>query len=265
PDDLDAIELRHVQWFFQRFYTPDNAVLVVAGDFDPLAARRDIVRYFGSIRAHRFVRPSRDLQPVTLDGEYVLAMDAPVSQRIVEIYWPTPAYLEPGDAALDIVADVLNERFRERLIRAGLVLNAGARQSSLELTSEFAIRVILHPDNDENQILGIIDEELRRLQRTVLPEGDLASRRRSWRRELVRRSVSPLGDACDSQYSMTSDAARRGVGVDRYDRLTGEQVRDAALRYLPVNRRLVLLVNRNGRAELGGELQGTYLRRGAAR
>lgn len=50
-DDLFAIELRHVRWFFQRWYRPDNASIALVGDFNPDTALALVKRYFQDVRS----------------------------------------------------------------------------------------------------------------------------------------------------------------------------------------------------------------------
>src|SRR5438477_6741300 len=49
--DLDAASLEDIKHFFATYYTPDNAVLSIAGDFDPAEARTLVAKYFGGIPA----------------------------------------------------------------------------------------------------------------------------------------------------------------------------------------------------------------------
>ena len=69
-EDLDAASLEDVEHFFATYYTPDNAVLSIAGDFDPAEARELVRRYFGPIprggpqaaaAGHDTARPLREL------------------------------------------------------------------------------------------------------------------------------------------------------------------------------------------------------------
>ena len=57
--DVSAIRLPHVQWFFQRYYRPDNATLTAIGGFDPARLRAEIERYFGPIRSTGPAGPRR--------------------------------------------------------------------------------------------------------------------------------------------------------------------------------------------------------------
>src|SRR5690242_5403057 len=50
PEDVQAIGLAQVQWFFQTYYAPDHVTVVIAGGFDPDDADRLVQRYFGGIR-----------------------------------------------------------------------------------------------------------------------------------------------------------------------------------------------------------------------
>ena len=69
-EDLDAASLEDVEQFFRTYYAPNNAVLSLAGDVDPIEARGWVERYFGRIPANPAIPPLGDLSlPPTLGGE----------------------------------------------------------------------------------------------------------------------------------------------------------------------------------------------------
>src|SRR5476649_549059 len=65
--DLEAASLDDIERFFRTFYTPDNAVLTIAGDFDPVAARELVTKYFGDIPRGAGKPP---LAPVTVPAKF---------------------------------------------------------------------------------------------------------------------------------------------------------------------------------------------------
>jgi len=107
--DLDAATLSDVQNFYRRWYTPDNATLVVAGDFDPAQARAWIEKYFGEIARGSGVptpqpRPSGLRQTVRLMHE-----DGFAQLPELTLVWPTVERGHPDEAALDMLQTLLTD------------------------------------------------------------------------------------------------------------------------------------------------------------
>src|SRR5262245_43033074 len=97
-EDLEAATVADVRAFFDKFYRPSNASLVIAGDFEPAEARALVDRYFGW-------QPPREPPPCTRAPEGIaLAADADVevTDRVqlprLRLVWHAPALFAPGDA-----------------------------------------------------------------------------------------------------------------------------------------------------------------------
>ncbi|MEM9070350.1 MAG: insulinase family protein, partial [Myxococcota bacterium] len=100
PDDIRAIRLDHVRWFFQRYYTPANATLAVAGHFDTAELRESIERYFGQLRGSEAPATTSRRVPPLQESENI-DVDEPLSRESISYAWHPPAGVEEGDAALD--------------------------------------------------------------------------------------------------------------------------------------------------------------------
>jgi zinc protease len=132
--DIDAVGLRHVQWFFQQGYRPSNAHLIVVGDFIPDRAKEQIFRYFGPI-----VNPNTpyNREPlVTLRSlrSRRLLYEAPVYEERLAMCW-----LAPRPGALDRPAAELLSGLVERWLGSRLVDQLGdAATLSFDLTDTHA-------------------------------------------------------------------------------------------------------------------------------
>jgi predicted Zn-dependent peptidase len=116
--DLNAIKLSHVQGFFQRGYRPDNARLVVTGDFDAAAAKDLIQKYFGSIVGPRGAVPRAPLERRAQFVSHALVFEHPlVTVQTLVLAWPAPRAFAPGTAALDVFSHVLTNRLEKRLVK----------------------------------------------------------------------------------------------------------------------------------------------------
>lgn len=177
-EDLEAATVQDVKDFFDTFYVPGNASLVVAGDFDPAEAKRLIAGTFGSVPL-RPLPQHRTAQPVGFDREVRRLTDDRVRFPRLYLVWHSPAAYEAGDAEMDILASVLaagtTGRLVERLvIKDQLAQQVQVYQESRQLGSEFHIEATAAEGADLEQIKRAILEEIVRLQKDGPTEAELA-------------------------------------------------------------------------------------------
>lgn len=248
-EDLDALTLGHVRWFYQTWYTPSNATLVVAGAMDVAATRAAIERYFGALPSTPApARPTASIP--TLDRTVRVQSDAVGRFAEIQLRWPTPALYTQDDAELDCIAAYLGDQETGRLYRAIVRDNDFASamhigQRSEALSSTFAIDLIATEEHDERDVLPIIDEAIVELQRRGIPEDALRAivrrfveRPQAYRSSIIERAIdlSLLASATPRTQSTLSLDAHNAA---RYGAVTTESIRRAALRWLPIAARVV--------------------------
>lgn len=177
PQDLDAATLDDVKAFFRQYYVPNNATLVVSGDFDKTKARALVEKYFGPIPRGMAV-PRR--KPITVKhaGETRIDMEAGVELPRVYVSWPTPPFFAPGDGDLDLVSHVLaggkTSRLYKRLVYdLQIAQSVSAAQQSMELGSVFEIVATAKPGHTADELLKVIDEELDKLRKAGVDASEL--------------------------------------------------------------------------------------------
>lgn len=163
--DIEAAQLDDVKRFFAKWYVPSNAVVSIVGDVDTAQAQALVKKYFGWIRSpqkpeHAPVPPlpQRD-QPI------VKSLTDKVELPKLILAWSTPAFTKPGDAELDVLANVLAHGKASRLYRRlvhekQLATEVGAGQASHELGSSFSIEVLARPGKDLAEIRKEVDAVL---------------------------------------------------------------------------------------------------------
>ncbi len=104
--DLSAARLDDVAAFFRHYYVPNNALLCVAGDFQPEAARRWIEKYFGPLPRGGEISPPKPNVPALSAARHITMTDA-VSLPRAQLIWPTVPLNHPDEAALDVLAAIL--------------------------------------------------------------------------------------------------------------------------------------------------------------
>ncbi len=177
-EDLEAATVDDVKNFFDTYYVPGNASLVVAGDFDPAEAKDLIARTFGAVTA-RPLPEHRTAAPVTLEREVRrMAVDRVRYPRLY-LAWHSPAAYADGDADMDLIASLLADgetgRLYERLVlQEKLAQRVVVYQYSKELGSEFHIEATAAEGADLEHIKRVILDEIVRLQADGPTEAELA-------------------------------------------------------------------------------------------
>ena len=116
-EDLSAASLDDVKAFFRRYYVPNNASLVIAGDFDPKEARAWVEKYFGPIpKGEEVTRPQ--VATPKLDREVREQIDDRVQFPRVYMVWHSAPQYSKDEAALDLLTNILGGGKSGRLYRA---------------------------------------------------------------------------------------------------------------------------------------------------
>jgi zinc protease len=237
-EDLNAASLDDVQDFFRQYYVPNNASLSIVGDFDPAQTKRWVERYFGGLPAGRAIERPRPA-PVQLSGERQVLLEDRVQLPRLYVAWPTPAQYQPGDAELDVLANVLasgrSSRLYRRLVHEEQIAQfVTASQSSRPLAGQFGIVVQARPGVDLTRVLAIVDEEIARLVREPPTEREVQAARNAYEASFIQRMQTNLGraDQLNAYATFTGDAAFIERDYGRYTAVTPAAVWGVAARSL---------------------------------
>src|SRR5205823_5405468 len=114
--DIQSARLADVRDFFKRYYRPNNATLVIAGDFDAANARRLVQKYFGSLkRGPDVAKPAIVTPPISTERRVTVTDQIELPR--IDIAWLTPAAFAPGDAELKIAAEIIGGGKSSRLYK----------------------------------------------------------------------------------------------------------------------------------------------------
>ena len=257
-EDLTAATHEDVKEFFTKYYAPGNASLVIAGDINPAEARRKVERWFSDVKPGAHLPPI-EAPPVELTTVVKETMTDNVQLPRLTLAWHSPAHFRPGDAELDVLANVLagskNSRLYKRLVyELQLVQDISAFQASSALTSQFMIVATARPSTDPpDQVLGriktIIDEEIEKLK-AAPPEAREVQRalngiESSFLNQMQQSSSK--ADQMNSYYFATGNPDYFAEDLARYMSLQPNDIQAAARRWLPADRRIELSVHPKGK------------------
>jgi zinc protease len=244
--DIQSIKLADVKAFARTYYRPNNATLVLAGDFDPKQAKALVQKYFGTLKAGPKPPEVRVATPEITQERRLVVTDRIELSRL-NLAWHTPPMFAAGDAELDIAAHVLGggkaSRLYGLLVRdKQLAQSVEVSQSSQSLSSVFGIEVVASPGASLDEIEKLVDAELARLAATPPTSAELAQARATIQTQLLQRmeKVTSLADLVNHYNQMAGDPGFVGKDLARYASLTPATVSAAAAQWLKKERRVVV-------------------------
>lgn len=244
--DIQSIQLKDVKDFARTYYRPNNATLVLAGDFDPAEAKALVQTYFGTMKPGPKPPEVKVATPQITKERRLVVKDRIELQRL-NIAWHTPAMFAAGDAALDIAAHVLGggkaSRLYGLLVRdRQLAQSVAVTQGSQSLSSVFNIEIVARPGAALDEIEALVDAELARLAATPPAAAEIAQARAVIETELLQRmeKVATLADLVNHYNQMAGDPGFVGRDLARYAALTPAEVSAAVAQWLRKEARVVV-------------------------
>lgn len=195
--DIAAATLQDVQDFFRTYYTPANATLTVAGDFDPATAKSLISKYFGSLSGRPKPAPV-DIPMPPLAQAKVIDFEEPVGRLAkLSFIWPGPSAYAPDTAALDLFAHVLSGTRSARLDRRVsfqelLAQSVTAYYSERKSGGHFQIDLVVQPGRTLDEAQAAVEAVLAELAQNPPTEAELA-RAKNAQETRVLRGLEQLG------------------------------------------------------------------------
>jgi len=177
-EDLQNATLRDVRNFYEKWYGPNNATLVLAGDFDVEQTKAWIQKYFGEIAAGPPVQEP-EVQRVSLDETVrVFHEDNFAKSPELNMVFPTAEEYSEDSYALELLAELLADGKKAPLYKViveerKLAPSVSAFQNSMEITGDFRIRVRAFPDTDLEKVEQAIHDAFAMFEEKGFTEDDL--------------------------------------------------------------------------------------------
>ena len=252
--DLSAASLDDVKDFFRTYYTPNNAVIVVAGAVKADSVRASVRQMFGEIPRGPSITRTRPA-PFTL-RDTVVTLEDRVQLPRVYLAWHAVAEFSRDDAALDVAAYILsgarNSRLQQALVfERPLATNVSAFNSSKRLDGDFQIIATARPGVHLDTLRTAIDAELRRLATSAPTAREIEQAKNAIEAQFLNslEFTDAKADRLNAYYYATGTADYFQRDLDRYRAVTAADVQRVVRQYL-LNPRVTLSVVPQGRREL---------------
>ena len=257
-EDLSAAALEDVKEFFRLYYAPNNACLVIVGNFDPKQTREWVEKYFGPIPAGKPIdRPK--VQTVTLQEDKRMVFEDKVQLPRLFMNWPSAPMQTREDAVLDVLTDILSVGKNSRLYKTlvydrQIAQSAQAYQNGAEIAGVAGVDVTAKPGKSLVEIEAAVNEVLADVMNKGVTEKEIQTSMNNKEVQLIRRRATVLGLASTlaTYHTLTGDAQNFNRELDRFKGITPEEVQAAAKRAFG-GRKVVLSVVPQGKVELAAE------------
>ena len=244
---LDAASLEEFQAFNKKFYVPNNAVLVVAGDIDVPSTKKMIEDYFGPIpRGEDIVRNFPKEDPITKTIK-AKAYDANIQVPAIMAAYRTPAMTERDAYVLDMLSSYLSDGKTSKLYKRlvddkKMALQVGAINQSQEDYGTYIVFGLPLGDNSLESILAEIDDELVKVQTELMTERDYQKLQNKFENNFVNSnsSISGIANSLARYYMLYDDVNLINNEINIYRSITREEIQAVAKKYLNPNQRLEL-------------------------
>ncbi len=246
-EHLDAATLEEFLAFNKKYYVPNNATLVVAGDINKKDVKKMIQDYFGSIpRGNDIVRnfPKEDPITKTINAK---AYDPNIQIPAITAAYRTPSMKTRDSRVLDMLSSYLSGGrssvlYKKLVDTKKMALQVGAINLSQEDYGTYVLFALPQGDNKIQDVLAEMDVEIKKVQAELISEKDYQKLQNQFENNFVNSnsSVEGIANSLARYHLLYGDTNLINTEIDIYRSITREEIREVARKYLNSNQRLVL-------------------------
>jgi zinc protease len=244
--DLNVMNAKDAREFYERYYSPDRATIVIVGDVDSNEALRKIEKIYGSIPARKIAdAPIRPEPEQTAQRRKKLELNIEVEK--IWIAFKVPGADSPDSPAFEALQGLLSEgkngRLKRALVDAGIAASVSSGSFTMKDPGLFLIEADLQKGKSALLAESVILREVERLKNTVVGGDELERSKSVMRFKFLERLSTASGRANFIGQAETSvGSLERGIQLQNmiYG-LNPEQVRDVAKRYLNTTQMTVVV------------------------
>lgn len=254
-EDLSAAALTDVKDFFKTYYAPNNAVLAIAGDFEPKETKQLVEKYFGFFpRGKDFDRPKA--VPVSISENKYMVFEDKVQLPRIYLTWHSPANYTREDAVLTVLAQILSSGKNSRLYKTlvydqQIAQSVNADATSSEIAGLFQVTVTAKPGRSLTTIKPVIDSIMADVLKNGVTDKEIEKALTSQETGITNRAATVFGKAntLATYYCQTGDPTNINKQLDLYKGITPQEVLTVARKHL-TQPSMTLSIVPQGRAEL---------------
>jgi len=246
-EHLDAASLEEFLAFNKKYYVPNNAVLVVAGDIDITSTKKMITEYFEDIpRGEEVPRVNIKEEPIEQPIKAV-AYDPNIQIPAVITGYRMPSLKTRDSKVLDMISTYLSDGNSSKLYKKmvdekKMALQVGALNFSQEDYGMYLIFGLPLGENSLESLVEAMDEEVEKIKSNLISEKDFQKLQNKFESDFVNAnaSIEGIANSLAEYYTFYGDTNRINTQIGVYRSITREEIQAVAKKYLNKNQRLIL-------------------------
>jgi len=246
-EHLDAATLEEFQAFNKKFYIPNNAVLVVAGDFEIDQANKWIKDYFGTIPRGAEIKRQTFVEDPIVQQINASWEDPNVTLPAILTAYRTPSMKTRDARILNMIGTYLSNGkssvlYKKLVDDKKMAMQVFSFSYNQEDYGQYIVFGIPMNDFTLNDLLKEIDQEIVKIQKDLISERDFQKLQNIYENQYVNSNASIEGIAHNlaSFYLLYGDVNLINTEIDIYRSITREEIREVAKKYLNPNQRVVV-------------------------
>lgn len=243
--DINNYTVKPLREFYEKYYGPNNAVLIIAGDIDIENTKELVEKYYGDLPVRKVPKEHKfAIKPLKSKRTIKLFKDVQVPSLMIS-YQSVPDR-HPDSYALEVLAQVLangaSSRLSKELVyKKQWATATGAYQWSLKEAGIWGIFVSLKPGVKDAKLLSVLDREIFRVRHQLISDRELKRAQNQFMSSFVDglATVDSKARALASSEIISGDYKTLFTDLEKYQKVTVEDVRRVAGKYLNQQARVI--------------------------
>jgi zinc protease len=239
--DIESYNLEDVRSFFQKYYSPSNATLVLGGNFEIQNAKSLLEKYFGDLE-NKFKPEKLNSKPVELNETKYITFDDKVNLERIYLGWPTQNAFNEDDAVLDILSDIITGSKNARLTRKliydlQIAQDVNSMQFSGKYGGHFMIVATAKPGRSLDEIKKIILDEISLIAQHGISKEELIRSKNVIRSNFIYslQNIDTITDLLNLYNFYLGEPNSFNYDLSRYNDCNESHVKEVSSKYLTKN------------------------------
>lgn len=246
-EDLDAATLDDVIAYNHKYYVPNNAVLVVAGDIDLAETKKMIQDYFGPIPKGKDVVRNYPKEDPILKEVRTKAYDPNIQLPASVISYRTPGFKERDAYVLDMISTYLSDGRSSKLYKKMVdeqkqAIQVGAFNVGQEDYGMYLVYALPVGETDLETLITEMEEEVAKVRDSLISEKDHQKLLNKFENQFVNSNsgVEGIAHSLAQYYLLYGDTELINKEIDIFRSITREEIMEVANKYLRPDQRVII-------------------------
>ena len=242
-NDIKSYTLEDVSGFFNKYYSPSNAVLVIAGNFEKEIIKDKISKYFEDIPSTNGINnnfdPSLSSIDVKLDKDIFIERNENVQLERVYFAWHTEKAYGPHDNSLDVLSDILAGSKSSRLTKhlvydTEMAQDISAFQFSGKYDGHFMLIATAKPGTSLDKLKVEIFNELQNIARNGIAQKELTKSKNMIKFSFINsmQNFDMIADHLNHYNFYLNEPNSFNYDLSRYEEVNNESIKKSVSKYL---------------------------------